>query len=106
MKFGREFRIHLEKTLPEWRDKYLRYKLLKKQLNNMAPAAGVLPVRMPTPEFQGRFVAVLTAEIEKFNDFYVEMEEDFIIHSQVLICVICRDFIPFPKFSDEIYCSI
>ncbi|KAL1538726.1 SPX domain [Salvia divinorum] len=84
MKFGREFGIHLEKTLPGWRGKYLRYKLLKKLLNNIAPAAGVLLARVPMPEFQVWFVAVLTGEIEKFNNFYVDMEEDLIIRSEAL----------------------
>lgn len=34
MKFGKEFRIHLEETLPEWRDKFLCYKPLKKLLKH------------------------------------------------------------------------
>lgn len=83
MKFGREFTNHLEKTLPGWRDHYLRYKLLKKLLNNIAPTAGVPPL----PELQVWFVAVLTGEIEKFNDFYVGKEEDLIIRFQVSVCV-------------------
>lgn len=83
MKFGREFTNHLEKTLPGWRDKYLCYKHLKKLLNNIAPAAGVLP-RLPLPELQVWFVATLTGEIEKFNDFYVGKEEDLIIRFQAL----------------------
>ncbi|XP_057524605.1 SPX domain-containing protein 4-like [Amaranthus tricolor] len=32
MKFGKEFRTHLEETIPEWRDKFLCYKPLKKLL--------------------------------------------------------------------------
>ena len=32
MKFGKEFRIYLEDSLPEWRDKFLCYKPLKKLL--------------------------------------------------------------------------
>lgn len=35
MKFGKEFRIHLEETLPEWRDKFLCYKPLKKLLKHL-----------------------------------------------------------------------
>nr|GMD51907.1 SPX domain-containing protein 4 [Ipomoea batatas] len=60
MKFGKEFKVHLEDTLPEWRDKYLRYKPLKKLLK------------------------LLTEDLEKFNDFYVEQEEEFIIRFQEL----------------------
>lgn len=90
MKFGREFRIHLEKTLPEWRDKYLRYKLLKKLLkniiapaNSLSPAVDAPPLRLPLPELQVWFVAILTEEVKKFNNFYVGKEEDLIIRFQV-----------------------
>ncbi|XP_031741138.1 SPX domain-containing protein 4 isoform X1 [Cucumis sativus] len=34
MKFGKEFKTHLEQTLPEWRDKFLCYKPLKKLLKH------------------------------------------------------------------------
>jgi SPX domain protein involved in polyphosphate accumulation len=37
MKFGKEFKTHLEETLPEWRDKFLCYKPLKKLLKQLAP---------------------------------------------------------------------
>lgn len=113
MKFGKEFRIHLEETLPEWRDKYLCYKPLKKLLKNLppttdeqnqhphpppppleasvdtvvvdpsghvAPPEGCLP---PLAGLEEWFVNILSDELEKFNDFYVEKEEDFIIRFQV-----------------------
>lgn len=84
MKFGKEFRNHLEKTLPDWKDKFLCYKLLKKLLKNNLPrdaeAAAAPP---PLPELQERFVAILNEELEKFNDFYVDKEVDFIIRFQV-----------------------
>jgi SPX domain protein involved in polyphosphate accumulation len=35
MKFGKEFKTHLEETLPEWRDKFLCYKPLKKLLKQL-----------------------------------------------------------------------
>ncbi|XP_057768663.1 SPX domain-containing protein 4 [Salvia miltiorrhiza] len=82
MKFGKEFRIHLEETLPEWRDKYLQYKPLKKLLKNI-PAANPLPYG-PLPELHEWFVGILNEELEKFNDFYVDKEEDFIIRFQAL----------------------
>ncbi|KAM7516760.1 hypothetical protein LguiA_006343 [Lonicera macranthoides] len=111
MKFGKEFRIHLEETLPEWRDKYLCYKPLKKLLKNLppttdeqnqhppppleasvdtlvvdpsghvAPPEGGLP---PLAGLEEWFVNILSDELEKFNDFYVEKEEDFIIRFQKL----------------------
>ncbi|KAL3813397.1 hypothetical protein ACJIZ3_014665 [Penstemon smallii] len=80
MKFGKEFRIHLEKTLPDWRDKYLCYKLLKKLLKN-------IPADNPQQEW---FVGILNEEVEKFNDFYVDKEEDFIIRFQALKEIIER----------------
>ncbi|RVW80894.1 SPX domain-containing protein 4 [Vitis vinifera] len=43
MKFGKEFRTHLEETLPEWRDKFLCYKPLKKLLKTIPTAADSLP---------------------------------------------------------------
>lgn len=80
MKFGKEFRIHLEETLPEWRDKYLSYKPLKKLLKNLPPPD---PDNL-TPELEEWFIGVLNEELEKFNDFYVNKEEDFIIRFQAL----------------------
>ncbi|KAG8366921.1 hypothetical protein BUALT_Bualt16G0018200 [Buddleja alternifolia] len=85
MKFGKEFGIHLEETLPEWRDKYLSYKPLKKLLKNIpAPATDNLPPEGPLPELQEWFVGILNVELEKFNDFYVDKEEEFIIRFQAL----------------------
>ncbi|KAK6128839.1 hypothetical protein DH2020_037405 [Rehmannia glutinosa] len=85
MKFGKEFRIHLEETLPEWRDKYLSYKPLKKLLKNIpVPAADNLPPDGTLSELQEWFVGILNEELEKFNDFYVDKEEDFIIRLQAL----------------------
>ncbi|KAL0461613.1 UNVERIFIED_CONTAM: SPX domain-containing protein 4 [Sesamum latifolium] len=85
MKFGKEFRIHLEETLPEWRDKYLSYKPLKKLLKNIpAPAAHNLPPEGSLPELHEWFVGILNEELEKFNDFYVDKEEEFVIRFQAL----------------------
>lgn len=115
MKFGKEFRIHLEETLPEWRDKFLCYKPLKKLLKHYpttAIAVDSLPSNLafllqpnyqPPPrdthdaadvahddhstpqlvDLQGWFVRILNEELDKFNDFYVEKEEDFVIRFQV-----------------------
>ncbi|XP_010492366.1 PREDICTED: SPX domain-containing protein 4-like [Camelina sativa] len=120
MKFGKEFRTHLEETLPEWRDKFLCYKPLKKLLKyypDLPPSDShlldsssrpvfadttnissadhdhdedddvlVLPagVVRPTEDLQGSFVRILNEELEKFNDFYVDKEEDFVIRLQEL----------------------
>ncbi|XP_042442706.1 SPX domain-containing protein 4-like isoform X1 [Zingiber officinale] len=92
MKFGKDFRNHLDETLPEWRDKFLAYKTLKKLIKH-------LPQPPPLPEMQDEplnpaaaapplvvleawFVRILDEELEKFNDFYVDKEEDFVIRLQ------------------------
>nr|XP_043608400.1 SPX domain-containing protein 4-like [Erigeron canadensis] len=109
MKFGKEFGIHIEQTLPEWKDKYLCYKLLKKFLKQRLPDlhhhhpggdAAVLPPPPPPHvaavdrnfppvpphlgDLQDWFVRVLDDEIEKFNDFYVDKEEEFVIRFKEL----------------------
>ncbi|XP_076941748.1 SPX domain-containing protein 4-like [Bidens hawaiensis] len=78
MKFGKEFGIHLEQTLPEWKDKYLCYKLLK-NLPNPPP-----PDHHLVPDLQHWFVRILNEELDKFNDFYVDKEEEFVIRFQEL----------------------
>ncbi|CAO2816322.1 unnamed protein product [Amaranthus hypochondriacus] len=111
MKFGKEFRIHLEDSLPEWRDKFLCYKPLKKLLKRFPKnPISVLHFNtqiqhltqdlsqqdssrcgpsgserfMSLDEFQDWFVRLLNDELDKLNDFYVEKEEDFIIRFQEL----------------------
>lgn len=87
MKFGKEFTTHLEETLPEWRDKYLCYKPLKKLLKHLPSAADDLPGggdNHPPPHLQDWFVRILNEELDKFNDFYVDKEEEFIIRFQEL----------------------
>ncbi|XP_055804675.1 SPX domain-containing protein 4-like [Solanum dulcamara] len=92
MKFGKEFTTHLEETLPEWRDKYLCYKPLKKLLKHLPSTGDNLPdggenppaPLPPPPHLQDWFVRILNEELDKFNDFYVDKEEEFIIRLQEL----------------------
>lgn len=83
MKFGKEFQTHLEETLPEWRDKFLSYKLLKKLLKQMSADEAAGERNQPWIGLEEWFVRILDEELEKFNDFYVDKEEDFIIRLQV-----------------------
>jgi SPX domain protein involved in polyphosphate accumulation len=106
MKFGKEFKTHLEETLPEWRDKFLCYKPLKKLLKQLPPTVDSLnldrPINFqlhphpppltgdvhgntnrPLVDLQEWFVRILNEELDKFNDFYVDKEEDFVIRLQV-----------------------
>ncbi|KAL4202742.1 hypothetical protein AMTRI_Chr02g222670 [Amborella trichopoda] len=127
MKFGKEFKTHLEETIPEWRDKFLSYKPLKKLLKQASAGevhsraddfganreiVGLGDRRIGSSEsvnggFQcvypsrivaeigengGRpwaiqedwFVKLLDEELDKFNDFYVDKEEEFVIRLQEL----------------------
>ncbi|CAL9236995.1 unnamed protein product [Arabidopsis halleri] len=71
MKFGKRIKEQIQESLPEWRDKFLRYKELKNLISSPAPAESI-------------FVGLLNTEIDKFNAFFVEQEEDFIIHHKEL----------------------
>ncbi|KAK1417247.1 hypothetical protein QVD17_26372 [Tagetes erecta] len=97
MKFGKSLSNQIEETLPEWRDKFLSYKDLKKRLKLIKPrhksdddcnrppkrariedcttvsAAAVLSKE------EIDFVELLEQEVEKFNSFFVEKEEEYII---------------------------
>ncbi|GJW94445.1 SPX domain-containing protein 4 [Tanacetum coccineum] len=80
MKFGKEFGIHLEQTIPEWKDKYLCYKPLKKLLKNPPENNN----NDNNNNLQDWFVNILNEELDKFNDFYVDKEEEFVIRFQEL----------------------
>ncbi|CAI9293363.1 unnamed protein product [Lactuca saligna] len=99
MKFGKSLSNQIEQTLPEWRDKFLSYKDLKKQLKLINPqgksgdvcnreakrqrvsgdwTAGDAGIGGMSKE-EIDFVDLLEKEIEKFNSFFVEKEEEYII---------------------------
>ncbi|MCD7450309.1 hypothetical protein HAX54_005286 [Datura stramonium] len=95
MKFWKILKAHIEETLPEWQDKFLSYKDLKKELKLIYPqdGDGDRPKKrqrldddkeeVVTKEVND-FVKLLEEEIEKFNSFFVEKEEDYIIQLKVL----------------------
>lgn len=98
MKFGKDFRNHLEETLPAWRDKYLAYKALKKLIKNLRPPEPAAPPLPPPPVAEGPgdgagqgnvalgnwFASILDMELHKLNEFYMEREEWYVIRLQVL----------------------
>lgn len=117
MKFGKRLNNQIEETLPEWRDKFLSYKDLKKRLKLVVPknggggddqekncdrpikrqriaaggggdgsAAGelVVVVEEGITEEEIDFIQLLEAELEKFNNFFVEKEEEYIIRLKEL----------------------
>ncbi|XP_011026451.1 PREDICTED: SPX domain-containing protein 1-like [Populus euphratica] len=91
MKFWKSLSNLMEETLPDWRDKFLSYKDLKKQLKLIYPKEGDKPLnkrprldddQMESGEVEKEvidFVRVLEDEMEKFNSFIVEKEEDYVI---------------------------
>ncbi|XP_057523394.1 SPX domain-containing protein 1-like [Amaranthus tricolor] len=94
MKFWKILSYLILQTLPDWRDKFLSYKDLKKQLKLIYPINGdhdsSKPLKRPklTTEDQNsdsvlnevnNFIALLEAEIDKFNTFVVEKEEEYVI---------------------------
>lgn len=82
MKFGKDFKNHLEETLPGWRDKFLCYKPLKKLIKHLPPdhPATTEPAGDNDNNVDDDwFVKILNEELEKFNDFYFDKEEEFVI---------------------------
>ncbi|CAO2841319.1 unnamed protein product [Amaranthus hypochondriacus] len=105
MKFGKSLSNQIEETLPEWRDKFLSYKDLKKKLKLIVPNNNNnnnsnygddennndRPIKRQ--KFDGEesmtkeeveFIGLLEDELEKFNTFFVEKEEEYIIRLKEL----------------------
>lgn len=85
MKFGKEFKQVIEETQPELRDKFLRYKELKKCLKGLPPApeAGAAGAGGLTND-ESAFVRMLHSELVKFNDFFIEREEEMVMMERQL----------------------
>ncbi|KAL6878465.1 hypothetical protein ACP4OV_012635 [Aristida adscensionis] len=77
MKFGKRLKKQIEESLPEWRRQYLNYKELKRRVNAVSSPA-------PSPAAHADFLALLNAEVDKFNAFFLEQEEEFIIRHREL----------------------
>lgn len=105
MKFGKSLSNQIEETLPEWRDKFLSYKDLKKKLKLLG-GGGDRPAKRAKVDVDAGgdagdamtreeedFVKLLEAELEKFNAFFVEKEEEYIIRQKVSNC--CDDALRF-----------
>ncbi|KAA8523017.1 hypothetical protein F0562_009440 [Nyssa sinensis] len=104
MKFGKSLSNQIEETLPEWRDKFLSYKELKKKLkliepkgtgdNNRATKRPRLAAADSTDAGEREtndmtieeldFIKLLEDELEKLNTFFVEKEEEYIIRLKEL----------------------
>jgi len=86
MKFGKWLKRQIQESLPGWRDKFLSYKDLKKlvRLISLAPANG----SSEYGKAEAEFIYLLNSEIEKFNAFFMEEEEDFIIRHKVSVLLL------------------
>lgn len=104
MKFGKRLSVQVEETIPEWRDKFLSYKDLKKRLKLIVPRSGGgdagsgggercckrqrlagedRAASAGVTEEEAEFIRLLEDEIDKFNAFFVEKEEEYIISQKV-----------------------
>ncbi|KAK7832500.1 SPX domain-containing protein 1 [Quercus suber] len=94
MKFWKILSNLIEETLPEWRDKFLSYKDLKKQLKLIYPTHQPNnkrrrldhPTSTTDEESETQvskelvdFLRLLEVEIDKFNAFFVDKEEEYVI---------------------------
>ncbi|MBA0788963.1 hypothetical protein Gotri_025269 [Gossypium trilobum] len=82
MKFGKRLKQQIEESLPAWRDKFLSYKELKKLVRQISSAESC--VEYGKADAEAEFVHLLNNEIDKFNVFFMEQEEDFIIRHKEL----------------------
>ncbi|KAH9303205.1 hypothetical protein KI387_014788 [Taxus chinensis] len=124
MKFGKNLRSMIEEAPPDWRDKFLSYKHLKKRLKLLAPGVEQMEAkaeadaeregeaesdvkqasegrrkrrRIETQQLgEGRngsfnynltvdeadFIQLLNPELEKFNLFFMEKEEEYVIRQK------------------------
>ncbi|CAN1828326.1 SPX domain-containing protein 1 [Linum perenne] len=96
MKFWKSLSILIEDTLPEWRDKFLSYKDLKKQLKLIYPKSGAVGGGGDVTKEVIDFVRLLEDEMEKLNSFIVEKEEDSVIKWKV------RDVVPLYELQDGV----
>ncbi|OAY49352.1 SPX domain-containing protein 3 [Manihot esculenta] len=84
MKFGKRLKQQIQETLPDWRDKYLSYKELKKLVRLVSSAPLLMSGSIENGKAEAEFVYLLNNEIDKFNAFFMEQEEDFIIRHKEL----------------------
>ena len=87
MKFGKRLQQQIQETLPAWRDNFLSYKELKKLVRLISSAPPLLTESLEYGKAEAEFVYLLNNEIDKFNAFFMEQEEDFIIRHKVSLFI-------------------
>ncbi|XP_051129393.1 SPX domain-containing protein 2-like [Andrographis paniculata] len=102
MKFWKILRKLLDETFPDWQEMFISYKDLKKQLKLISPKTKSkhLPrvskrpklgeeeeeeevVVVVSPEMKD-FLKLLEGEIKKFNAFFLDKEEEYVIRFKLL----------------------
>ncbi|KAL2234033.1 SPX domain-containing protein 3-like [Sesamum indicum] len=84
MKFGKRLKQQIEQSLPGWRDNFLSYKELKKLVRRLISSSSSSSLEYCGGNFKAEFVYLLNNEMEKFNAFFMEQEEDFVIRHKEL----------------------
>ncbi|XP_006662319.2 LOW QUALITY PROTEIN: SPX domain-containing protein 3-like [Oryza brachyantha] len=79
MKFGKRLKKQVEESLPEWRDKFLEYKRLKKLVRLISSSGSGDGGRG-----EAAFVRLLDGEVDRINAFFLEQEEEFVIRQREL----------------------
>ncbi|CAL5381441.1 unnamed protein product [Camellia sinensis] len=79
MKFGKKLQQQIQDTLPGWRDKFLSHKDLKKIVGLISSASSMMEGSHEHGKTEEDFVYLLDKEIGKFNAFFMEQEEDFVM---------------------------
>ncbi|XP_076939381.1 SPX domain-containing protein 3-like [Bidens hawaiensis] len=94
MKFGKRLKQHVQETLPGWHNMYLNYKGLKKHVKLISSS-------LECEISEDEFVYLLDNEVEKFNVFFMEQEEDFIIRHEEMQQRIKRIIVNEPSSQEE-----
>ncbi|KAL0429058.1 UNVERIFIED_CONTAM: SPX domain-containing protein 3 [Sesamum radiatum] len=88
MKFGKRLKQQIEQSLPGWQDNFLSYKELKKLLRRLISSSSSSSSSSEycggNSKAEAEFVYLLNNEMEKFNAFFLEQEEDFVIRHKEL----------------------
>jgi len=72
MKFGHQLESVVNNTAEDIRDKFLQYKALKKTLKS-------IPQGNDNPEVEKEFIRLLQHEVMKFNEFFINKEEELVM---------------------------
>ena len=72
MKFGHQLESVVNNTAEDIRDNFLQYKALKKTLKS-------IPSGNDSPEVEKDFIRLLQQEVMKFNEFFINKEEELVM---------------------------